>query len=109
METLEQAAAQGNPRAAYTLGEIHAGLFRSLKARMRRDPLKACQWYQIADKLGGSGNWSQRFPDDAAALRNDLEEKVSGSENKLNTEDQNSCQEQADHWLSAHSLTAKAN
>src|SRR5262249_32110800 len=51
MDTLEKAAAQGNPPAATTLGDIHAGFFSSLRARMKRDPGKACMWYGIAEKL----------------------------------------------------------
>src|SRR5262249_38992818 len=102
MDTLERAAAQGNPPAAYTLGEIHSGLFKSMRARMKRDSVKACMWDAITGKLEGSGNWNQQYPDVAASLRNDLEEKVSRTDSKLKPEEKNSCQEDAKGWLAAH-------
>jgi len=108
MDTLERAAAQGNPPAATTLGDIHSGFFKSLRARMKREPGKACMWYAIAQKLIGSGNWNQQFPDVAAALRNDLEEKVAKTDGKLKPEEKNSCQEDANQWLSAHPLPPQA-
>jgi len=108
MDTLEKAAAQGNPPAAYTLGEIHAGLFKSLRARLKRDPAEACLWYGIAQKLVGSGNWTQQFPDVASALRNDLEQKVAANNGKLKAEEKNSCEERTSQWLSAHPLPPQA-
>ena len=108
MDTLEKAAAQGNPPAAYALGEIHGGFFSSLKAKMRRDPVKACQWYAIAAKLEDSSNWNRQFSEAAAKLRNDLEGKIAETESKLKPEDKNSCQEDANQWLSAHPLPPQA-
>jgi TPR repeat protein len=108
MDTLEKAAAQGNPPAAYTLGEIHSGLFKSLRARLKRDPANACMWYEITGRLEGSSNWSQQFPDVAAALRNDLEERVTRTDGKLKPEKKNSCRENASQWLSAHPLPPQA-
>ena len=108
MDTLEKAAAQGNPPAAYTLAEIHSGLFKSLRARMKRDPVKACMWYEITKRLEGSSNWDQQFPDAAAALRNDLEEKVAKTDGKLKPEEKKSCRDDASQWLSAHPLQPQA-
>ena len=105
---LVKAAAQGNPPAAYTLGEIHSGLFSSLRARMRRDPAKACMWYAITERLIGSSSWNQQFPDVAAALRNDLEEKVAKTDGKLKPEEKNSCQADTNQWLAAHPLPPQA-
>src|SRR5262249_2873549 len=108
IDTLVKAAAQGNPPAAYTLGDIHAGFFTSLRAGMKRDPGKACMWSEIAKRLDGSSNWNQQFPDAAAALRNDLEEKVTKTDGKLKPEEKTSCREDASQWISAHPLPPQA-
>src|SRR5262249_12996539 len=71
MDMFEKGALQGNPPAAYSMGEIYSGFWMSLRARIQRDQTKACMWYRVASEIDGSGDWKRGFPEPAARFQHD--------------------------------------
>jgi hypothetical protein len=94
---LQESAARGYASAALYLGKMHwKGEFGS------PDYDQACQWTLIAGVLAKRSGWDRSRPDDAAAVRRELQDQTSRIRETLTTDQLTECVLKAEEWLAAY-------
>jgi len=100
IDSLKLSAEQGNPMAAFVLGEVFS--YKMFPYHVTKDDSEACVWYLIASSLDMQSGWEVEQPERAAWLRKDLPGRIDKLRKSLGAARYAECDRRASDWMAAH-------